>query len=142
MSEPAISPECQDCRCRRRAQRSTLAVFVSCSLHMRLLPFVAPDIRTEFYICRLHRRHTKRTTQAALALSVLSVFAPHPPSHLWSPYQSCFHLFFPSVCLGLYIDGVSAFAPHTPVSSLVFSLPVRLRRALSEQPELTAAPLK
>lgn len=59
MSEAAISPECQDCRCRRRAQRSTLAVFVSCFLHMRMLPFVAPDIKTEFYFCRLLRRHAR-----------------------------------------------------------------------------------
>lgn len=141
VSEAAISPECQDCRCRRRAQRSTLAVFVSCSLHMRMLPFVAADIKKEFYICRLHRRH-KRERQAVLALSVLAVFAPHPFSPL-VPISVLFSpLFFPWVCLCLYIDVVSAFAPRTPVSSLVFSSPVKLRTASSEKPELTTPPLK
>lgn len=36
----------------------------------------------------------QRTTQAILALSGPAVFVPHPPSHLWSLYQLCFHFFF------------------------------------------------
>lgn len=48
----------------------------------------------------------ERTTQAVLASWVLAVFAPHPPSHLWSPYQFCFHPFFffflLSLCLPIY----------------------------------------
>lgn len=84
----------------------------------------------------------QRTTQAILALSGPAVFAPHPPSHLWSLNQLCFHFFPLSFCLCLYIDGVSSFSLCSLVSSLISSLPVNIRAASSEQPELTPPLLK
>lgn len=120
-SGAAISPEYQGCRCRRRAQRSTLPVFVSCSLHMLL----------ELYSSRLLRRHT-----AVLALSVAAVFESQPQSHLWSSVGLCFHFFFSPPILPLPIYRWCFFL--CSLQTLIFSLSVNLRAASSEQPELTA----
>lgn len=79
----------------------------------------------------------QRSTQAVLALSVPAVFAPHSPSHLWSPYQLCFHFFFLSFCHCLYIDGFSSSALSKPASSLISSMSGNLRAASSGQPEWT-----
>lgn len=115
-SEAAISPECQDCRCRRRAQRSTLAGFGSCSLHMRMLPFVAAHIKTEFYICRLRGRHKRErhgllllyqfwlflhltlllTSGPLISPVFTSLFSPSLPLPI---YRRCFCLCSPYTCL-------------------------------------------
>lgn len=147
MSEAAISPECQDCRCRRRAQRSTLAVFVSCSLHMRMLPFVAADIKKEFYICRLHRRH-KRERQAVLALSVLAVFAPlflTSGPHISPVFTSLFSLSLP---LPIYRCCFCLCSPYTSLlSRLLFACQtqncfIRAARINDAAPEVGCTRLK
>lgn len=118
-SGAAISPEYQGCRCRRRAQRSTLPLFVSCSLHMLL----------ELYSSRLLRRHT-----AVLALSLflnLNLSLTSGP-----PLGSVFTFFFSPPILPLPIYRWCFFL--CSLQTLVSSLSVNLRAASSEQPELTA----
>lgn len=113
MSGAAISPEYQGCCCcRRGAQRSTLAVLVSCSLHMRMLPFVAPDIKTELYFSCLLRRGPHRLfllyqvllflyltlllTSGPFISSVFTFFSLILPLPI---YRWCFFLFSLLTCL-------------------------------------------
>lgn len=137
VSQAEISPEYQGCRCRRRAQRSTLAVFVSCSLHMWMLPFVAPDIKTELYFSCLLRRHTREAHRLFLLYQFLLFL--HLTLLLTSDplISSVFTFFFLSFCHCLYIDGFSSSALSKPASSLISSVSGNLRAASSGQPEWT-----